>query len=299
MPALYPSVFDRPPLTPPFISLKQTVEVFERETGRETGNDSVEGIAFSRDTAIIMVGNFVAEEEVEWAKVNRLGRWFKPWFYHHASTFVGRELEGPLVEYIPTLHFHQRHNKPCFWLTHRLLPWAHHPLARLLTGWLLPLNYQLMQLVKKTFAPREVDDRFVVQDFILPIGHIKEAIEFCHSTTGVYPLWLVPTSIAEMPEKGMFVDLGIYGWSPLPGWAGKDTTLRMFEQFTLKRGGYQGLYADTLMSFEEFFQMFSEFGEAYAKVRARLPHCNEAFPTVYEKVIVLQMKPSCNPCSPR
>ena len=30
---------------------------------------------------------------------------------------------------------------------------------------------------------------------------------------------------------------------------------------------FQGLYADTLMSFEEFFQMFSEFGEAYAKVK--------------------------------
>ena len=81
------------------------------------------------------------------------------------------------------------------------------------------------------------------------------------------------------------MDLGIYGWSPLPTWAGKDPTLRMFEKFTLKHGGYQvlscaiqkackdiwgyfqGLYADTLMSFEEFFQMFSEFGEAYAKVK--------------------------------
>ena len=76
------------------------------------------------------------------------------------------------------------------------------------------------------------------------------------------------------------MDLGIYGWSPLPTWAGKDPTLRMFEKFTLEHGGYQvisgnfdkksyffqGLYADTLMSFEEFFQMFSEFGEAYAKV---------------------------------
>ena len=90
-------------------------------------------------------------------------------------------------------------------MTHRLLPWAHNPLARwtnivisiittiiiiipfplnyqltmimiiviiiimiiviltmvisierLLTGWLLPLNYQLMQLVKKIFAPKEV-----------------------------------------------------------------------------------------------------------------------------------------------
>ena len=38
---------------------------------------------------------------------------------------------------------------------------------------------------------------------------------------------------------GIFVDLGIYGWSPLPNWAGKDPTLRMFEKFTLKHGGYQ------------------------------------------------------------
>jgi hypothetical protein len=165
-----------------------------------------------------------------------------------------------------------------------LLPWAYSPLARLLTGWLLPLNYQLMQLVKQTFAPRQVDDRFVVQDFILPMRHVQAAVEFSDQVTGVYPLWLVPTILAEMPEKGMFVDLGIYGWTSLPGWAGKDTTLRMFEQFTLKHGGFQALYADTLMPFEEFFQMFSEFFEAYMRVRARMPLCNEGFPTVYEKV---------------
>jgi hypothetical protein len=34
------------------------------------------------------------------------------------------------VEYVPTLHFHQRHNKPMFWLTHMFLPWAHNPIAR-------------------------------------------------------------------------------------------------------------------------------------------------------------------------
>ena len=44
--------------------------------------------------------------------------------------------------------------------------------------------------------------------------------------TGVYPLWLVPTSLLEVPHKGIHVDLGIYGWSPLHNWAGKDNTLR-------------------------------------------------------------------------
>ena len=45
--------------------------------------------------------------------------------------------------------------------------------------------------------------------------------------------------LAEMPEKGVYVDLGIYGWSPLPDWRGKDPTLRLFEQFALEHGGYQ------------------------------------------------------------
>jgi len=139
----------------PSQSLDQTIDIFEKDTRKEGGNDTVEGIAFSRDSAVIMTGVFVEEKEVDWSRVNRMGRWHKPWFYHHVRTFLQK---GNQVEYIPTLEFHQRHNKPCFWLTHRLLPWAHHPLARLLTGWLLPLNYQLMQLVKKIFAPREVKE---------------------------------------------------------------------------------------------------------------------------------------------
>ena len=38
----------------------------------------------------------------------------------------------------------------------------------------------------------------------------------------------------------------------------------------------QGLYADTLMSFQEFFQMFSEFGEAYMKVKCNSCEINGA-----------------------
>ena len=45
-----------------------------------------------------------------------------------------RYLAGEHVEYVPTLDFHQRHNKPTFWLSHVWLPWADGPIARLLTG---------------------------------------------------------------------------------------------------------------------------------------------------------------------
>ena len=85
--------------------------------------------------------------------------------------------------------------------------------------------------------------------------------------------------LAEMPEKGVYVDLGIYGWSSLPDWRGRDPTLRLFEQFALEHGGYQvgssagiitttalqGLYADTLLSVEDFKEMFAEFYSGTAR----------------------------------
>ena len=92
---------------------------------------SVEGIAFSLETAVIMAGNFVTEEEEGAEKVNTWGLWFKPWFYHHVESFLHLEKEKkPFVEFVPTLDFHQRHNKPCFWLAHLWAPWASNLLAR-------------------------------------------------------------------------------------------------------------------------------------------------------------------------
>ena len=70
---------------------------------------------FCRDSAVVMTCTFVGEEEVDWARTNRLGLWYKPWFHHHVETFLAGP--GTATEYIPTLHFHQRHNRPTFWLT--------------------------------------------------------------------------------------------------------------------------------------------------------------------------------------
>merc|ERR1712050_227331 len=265
----------------PTYSLDETTEVLDRETRRGKGNDSVEGIAYSKNEAVIMTGTFVEEYEVESNKVNNMGLWYKPWFYHYVEKFIQK---GPTTEYVPTLAFHQRHNKPTFWLTHVWLPWASNPLARLLTGWILPMNHQLLQLVKVTFLGGDFEDNFVLQDFILPIKDIKAAVEFNDTVTGIYPLWMVPAELDTKLEDRIFVDLGVYGFSTIPTFAGRDKTLRLFEKFTLDHGGYQALYAETLMSHEEFCQMFAEYRQQYEQVRKRIPFCEEAFPETYEKV---------------
>ena len=49
----------------PCYSLDETTDILDRETNKETENDSVEGIAYSKDTAVIMTGKFVTKKEVK------------------------------------------------------------------------------------------------------------------------------------------------------------------------------------------------------------------------------------------
>ena len=72
------------------------------------------------------------------------------------------------------------------------------------------------------------------------------------------------------PKAGdvMFVDVGVYGHSDLENYVGKDEALRRFEKFTLEHEGFQALYAETLMTKEEFVTMFPR--QIYEKVRAEI-----------------------------
>ena len=136
------------------------------------------------------------------------------------------------------------------------------------------MNYQLLSWMKETFLGDSFNDNFVLQDFILPLKDVGASLELNDTLTNIYPVWLGPARLyfntlpdCVKPKAGdvMFVDVGVYGHSPLPDYAGKDPVLRQFERFTLEHNGYQALYAETLMSNEEFVEMFPR--EIYDKVR--------------------------------
>ena len=54
------------------------------------------------------------------------------------------------------------------------------------------MNYQLLQWLKETFIGDDFEDNLMLQDFILPINHIKESLILNDSLTNIYPVWLVP-----------------------------------------------------------------------------------------------------------
>ncbi len=117
---------------------------------------------------------------------------------------------------------------------------------------------------------------------------MKKAIEFFDCTVGIYPLWLCPGRCLDTgPVRSMkdddpvFIDCGIYGYCSKPDFD-RERTHRRMERFAMDHNGYQGLYAEVFLTYEEFNEMFD--GSHYRKVRRELPLTEEAFPEVYEKI---------------
>merc|ERR1712226_790423 len=186
------------------------------------------------------------------------------------------------------MDFYFRHNKPFFWLTDVWVPFGNHPIFRYLFGWLLPYNFGLLKMVNEQLVPKDLTDNFVVQDFGIPLKYLKEAITFYHDVCEIYPLLLCPAKALETgpvnslkDDDPIHIDIGIYGFCNKPGYD-KTETIRKLEKFARDWNGYQGLYAEVMMTYEEFKEMFD--GTHHMKMRKELPLTEEAFPEVYEKV---------------
>ena len=65
----------------------------------------------------------------------------------------------------------------------------------------------------------------------------------------------------------------------------KESCQRKTEQWCLNRGGFVALYAETLLTKEEFLQMFHATMKHYEKLRQEYG-CEGAFPHMYEKISI-------------
>ena len=79
----------------------------------------------------------------------------------------------------------------------------------------------------------------------------------------------------------MFVDIGAYGVGKVPGFDG-NLVLEKCEQFVIENKGYQAMYAETLLSRNDFRKMFDH--SYYDILRNKLPYSDKAFTEVYDKL---------------
>jgi delta24-sterol reductase len=277
----------------PVHSLDELVSVFDRECRNTEGNDYVEALTYSRESAVVMCGTLTDTPGGD-GPVNPIGRWYKPWFYKHVETHLRANRQA--VEYIPLRDYLHRHTRSLFWAMEEIIDFGNQPVFRALLGWALPPRIELLKYSETETTRRLREKHHVVQDMLMPMQTLKQSLQYFDDHFDLYPLWLSPMAVFDNPRHlgflhpyhgpdgqpdPMYVDIGAYGTPKKPGFDGR-SALPALEQFVIDHHGYQALYAKTLMTREQFRQMFDH--QDYDRLRETLPHCQQAFDEVYDKV---------------
>jgi len=277
------------------------VECFEKNSCKDDPNDFVEALSYSKDKMVVMTADFVDAKEVESGKTNRIGLWYKPWFYKHVEIFLQT---GRSVEYIPMRDYYHRHTKSIFWELEQIIPWGNNPLFRFLMGWALPPKVSFLKLTQTEAIRKLYETQHVIQDMLVPMSRFKESLDVFDDNYNLYPLWLCPYraydySTPEAPHRyflkkpkekmagksfEMYVDLGAYG-IPQDVLDKKPFDIvavsRKVESYVHSVHGFQMLYADSYLNREEFRAMFDH--THYDKMKEKYDP-TQAFPEVYAKV---------------
>nr|CAB3451579.1 unnamed protein product [Digitaria exilis] len=240
--------------------------------------DFVEGLVYSATEGVMMTGVYAtAEEARNNRRINRVGWWFKPWFYQYAQTALRR---GELVEYIPTREYYHRHTRSLYWEAKLIIPFADQFWFRLLLGWLMPPKISLLKITQGEAIRNYYHDNHVIQDVLVPLHKVADVLEFAHAELEVYPVWLCPHRLFKPPVKTMvqpeagyehhrrrgdtayaqmFTDVGFY-YAPAAVLRGEEfngaEAVRRLEQWLIANHGYQAQYAVSELSEKDFWRMF-------------------------------------------
>jgi delta24-sterol reductase len=257
--------------------------------------DFIEGLAFSPSEYVIMLGYFATSPDV--SRINRIGRWYKPWFYRYVRGLAAKNGRNGQVgtDFIPLRDYYHRHTRSLFWELQDIIPFGNNPLFRLLLGWAMPPKPSLLKMTQTEEIVALYEKFHVVQDMLVPISTLSRSLSVMDANYLVYPLWLCPTAlpnagagrggIVESRTRSkdcMYIDIGAYGVPGNPKAYEAEKCGRAVEEYVRKVGGFQLLYADTYMTREEFESMFDH--TLYRQVRSKYPDGTRAFPEIYDKV---------------
>ncbi|KDQ21010.1 hypothetical protein BOTBODRAFT_27023 [Botryobasidium botryosum FD-172 SS1] len=267
------------------------LKTFEKAS-QSSSNDFVEALIYSPTTSVVMIGTLTDDlpaphrgslSSKPGDKLNSIGRWYKPWFYTHAATYLARDCAG--AEYIPLRDYYHRHTRSLFWEMRDIVPQGNNFLYRLCFGW-MPPRISLLKLTTVGKVKELYEQNHIAQDMLVPMSALTASLDIFDREFGLYPLWVCPMRllsppstkpVAPLPQKStgralptttppggmcpphpaeqLYVDIGAYG-VPASSNFEAQRSLRKVEAFVRSVKGYQALYADTLMTSEEFEEMF-------------------------------------------
>ncbi|ERN09462.1 hypothetical protein AMTRI_Chr09g12900 [Amborella trichopoda] len=241
--------------------------------------DFVETMIYTPTEAVCMAGRYASKEEAEKKGnvINSVGWWFKPWFYQHAETALNR---GEFVEYIPTREYYHRHTRCLYWEGKLILPFADQWWFRWTLGWLMPPKVSFLKATQGEAIRNYYHEMHVIQDMLVPLYKVGDALEFVHKEMELYPIWLCPHRLYKLPIKTMvnpepgfehahrqgdtdyaqmYTDVGVY-YAPGPVLRGEKfdgvAAVRNMEDWLIENHGFQPQYAVSELSERNFWRMF-------------------------------------------
>ncbi|KAJ3326784.1 hypothetical protein HDU76_012657 [Blyttiomyces sp. JEL0837] len=289
----------------PMRRVEDMVKRFTELADSETPPEYLEGIQYDYNNGVLMHGDFADEVGTD-GTFNAMGRWWKPWFHHHAKTMLDKD--HPVVEYIPLRDYFHRHTRSLYWEGDLIVPVGSHWLFRHTLGWLMPPSVNFLKLTQTESMKEHYFHKHIAQDYLLPLDKLGEGLDLCHQVYEVYPLWLCPHAVLKTSPQGavrapvngkdieQYVDIGVWG---VPGAVLRNEAYdahdanREYETWLRNNRGYQAMYALSEQTPEEFRQMFDM--TLYNSARKKYK-CDGVFMDVTQKVLNIktQVKLSSN-----
>jgi hypothetical protein len=117
-------------------------------------------------------------------KVNEIGRWYKPWFFKHVESKLNTNVSC-YTEYIPLRDYYHRHTRSLFWELQDIIPFGNNALFRLFLGWTMPPKVSLLKLTQTKSIKKLYETQHIIQDMLIPIEKLKDAIVMFNQTVEV------------------------------------------------------------------------------------------------------------------
>lgn len=279
----------------PASSMEEAVASIKKET-ENPGNEYVDGIVYSRCSAVVMTGALTDEKPCS-VDVQTFSRPWDPWFYMHAQQRVQNppEEDPEIVDYIPVRDYLFRYDRGGFWVGRESFQYFGSVPFNAFTRWLLDDFLHARTLYRALHGANSYSG-YMIQDLALPFGDSQELMEYTADNLGIWPLWLCPLRGKEgptfhpctprdgLPDRGppeSLLNVGLWGRASQDPAAFVEQSLDL-ERKLAKLGGRKVLYSHTYCTEQAFWTSYerSWYEELRHKYRA------ETLPSIYEKVRV-------------
>jgi delta24-sterol reductase len=246
------------------------------------GPDFIDGIMFSKNHGVIMLGYYTEESNLPRASFNKFS---DEWFYIHAEKVTKNN--EVYEELVPIKDYLFRYDRGAFWMGREGLGVIHLPFNRFTRLLLAPL-YKTSTIYRFLHNAR-LGQQFLVQDICLPQTSVVDFINYVDKKHGIYPLWLCPLKPSKTDKLSptylntdLVINVGVWG-AMQEDYKSFVLHNRQLEDQVNKLGGRKVLYAHSYYPEPDFWKIYDK--KDYLGLRKKYA-ANTVFPDIYKKTHV-------------